>query len=471
MTRGSHPFDSYALHKARHHANLSLSQLANLVGTTKAQIIRYESGSARPEPGRLAQLARALKTSALTLIGTTVEQATLTELRAAAGLTAAATAEALGMSRSTYRILEHEGRYPHGRERVVEQLACVLGTLPGQIRTAVARTPAVEERRLRLISLTEELTELLWSPYAEPAVEHGSERIAALADIAGQPVEQVQRLMAYLLDLGRGHVLRHLGSLGEAAYAQTARQRVQARRRSVHLRDTLKMWPDVLVEALDWLSDALTSKEWRSLVRVARAEHDAVPGVPVADGRELTALLSRCTLLCPGVPAVPGPALPASPRTTPARTLARVVAVANGPRIRLSPRGSVYGRASAPLYAFLHPQVDASPELFNIRYSPKDIRLLGFPRKAGTTGARETTPDDVSGADEDLFLLTTEAAQRSTTRRRKEPQLNWAPPVPMLLPEVGGCADEEASATREHPLFAELAEDGLSENRIQLDGR
>jgi len=57
---GAGQFDGAALRRFRRGAGLSQQRVADLVGSTRWQVIAYEQGRAVPEPGRLAALARAV---------------------------------------------------------------------------------------------------------------------------------------------------------------------------------------------------------------------------------------------------------------------------------------------------------------------------------------------------------------------------------------------------------------------------
>lgn len=93
--RGQASFDRVAMKSmrttfprpGRGRPGLSLDELADRVGTSRRQLIRYEKGEATPEPARIAALAAALECEARELSGVTPDADTLRTLRRSAGLT------------------------------------------------------------------------------------------------------------------------------------------------------------------------------------------------------------------------------------------------------------------------------------------------------------------------------------------------------------------------------------------------
>ncbi|WP_160050124.1 MULTISPECIES: helix-turn-helix transcriptional regulator [unclassified Nocardiopsis] len=96
MPRGKGlPLDPTRLRAARTAAGLSQRQVAEALGTTRQQVIRYEGGQERPEVKRLAALARAIGVSVGDLVVEGALPAGLAGLRVGAGLTLAAAATAV----------------------------------------------------------------------------------------------------------------------------------------------------------------------------------------------------------------------------------------------------------------------------------------------------------------------------------------------------------------------------------------
>lgn len=96
MARGKGlPLDPARLRAARTAAGLSQRQVAEALGTTRQQLIRYESGAERPEVTRLAALAAAVGVGVGDLVQEGALPAGLAGLRVEAGLTLAAAAGAV----------------------------------------------------------------------------------------------------------------------------------------------------------------------------------------------------------------------------------------------------------------------------------------------------------------------------------------------------------------------------------------
>lgn len=96
MARGKGlPLDPVRLRAARTAAGLSQRQVAEALGTTRQQLIRYESGAERPEVTRLAALAAAVGVGVGDLVQEGALPAGLAGLRVEAGLTLAAAATAV----------------------------------------------------------------------------------------------------------------------------------------------------------------------------------------------------------------------------------------------------------------------------------------------------------------------------------------------------------------------------------------
>ncbi|OXM56415.1 hypothetical protein CFP71_13380 [Amycolatopsis thailandensis] len=93
--RGQASFDRVAMKSTRTafprpdrgRDGLSLDELADRVGTSRRQLVRYEMGEATPEPARIAALAAALECDVRELSGVAPDADTLRTLRRNAGLT------------------------------------------------------------------------------------------------------------------------------------------------------------------------------------------------------------------------------------------------------------------------------------------------------------------------------------------------------------------------------------------------
>ena len=118
-------FDPAALVRLRRARGLTQDALGELVGLSRPALIAYEKGQRTPGPTILHRLAAALDVDVLKLTSATLRSATMTDLRARAGLTKTTLAEALGVRRHTYDRIERGVRQPE--PELLPQLASILG--------------------------------------------------------------------------------------------------------------------------------------------------------------------------------------------------------------------------------------------------------------------------------------------------------------------------------------------------------
>ncbi|MGW4528882.1 helix-turn-helix domain-containing protein [Amycolatopsis sp. NPDC004378] len=162
--RGQASFDGAALKRIRTtmprtdrgRPGLSLDELADRVGTSRRQLIRYEKGQATPEPARIARLASALDCDVRELTGADPDQVDLAVLRRGAGLTLRAAAARLRpllarprLRCSDWLLGEAEAgrlpaawRPPENRTRLVAALASVYQQPTDRVDVAVPAIPA-----------------------------------------------------------------------------------------------------------------------------------------------------------------------------------------------------------------------------------------------------------------------------------------------------------------------------------------
>ncbi len=124
---------------ARTAAGLTQTQLAQLLGYRHGQgpVGAWERSERRPDPPTLARIAQALAVAIDDLLEPDIELC-LELLRVRAGLTQAHVAEQLGVSRTTWALLEQGGRPLTADE--TEPVAQALGSSSDQIRAAVNTT-------------------------------------------------------------------------------------------------------------------------------------------------------------------------------------------------------------------------------------------------------------------------------------------------------------------------------------------
>ncbi|WP_439675639.1 helix-turn-helix domain-containing protein [Embleya sp. MST-111070] len=344
MPRGMTPFSGAALQKARAHHGMSVAALARLVGCGKAQIIEYEQGRRAPEPARLVRLATELAVPPLVLMGVNPRRTTLADLRAAAGLTADELATVLGMSRTTYRLLETQGHFPPGRDETIVKLTARLGPYR-TVQRALANVS--RERKAEILRITEILDELMYAPNVPARVSADDPYLRRLAELSRCPTQQLRRLLNHLLDSGRQLiVVDYIGQV-QARFAQHDTVRQNANTLREQARTELQSWPHLAADAIDWLPEALTQRQWKAVVRLSAAEHvEGIPGLPVREVAALESLLHRT--------------LTGYPRAGDMRHLPRIapfrlVYGPAGERLRFSARGRHYCTTTSPIYAALYP--------------------------------------------------------------------------------------------------------------------
>jgi transcriptional regulator with XRE-family HTH domain len=130
-------FNGQELRIRRESAGLSVSELASLAGVARQDVSRYESGTMKPGPDRLAALAAAVGGAPLDLVDREELGEGLKALRAAVGLTQADLAGQSGPDMTVSRLKSLElgqvRRLPHADAAA---LAVALGTTVVAVRAA-----------------------------------------------------------------------------------------------------------------------------------------------------------------------------------------------------------------------------------------------------------------------------------------------------------------------------------------------
>jgi transcriptional regulator with XRE-family HTH domain len=272
MARGTGTFDGNALRQARQAAGLSAKQLAERVGTSKAAVLAYETGKRIPEADRVAQLAECLNLSRFVLCPPEHTELVLEAVRRGQGLTAAELAKRIGVSRSTYRRLEQEGWLPsRGGGSVPVRLAEVLEFSVEGMKEVLANHPAAAARRA---ALSDQLASLFKRAHIanRPAVAEPDEAaVREIAELLGHPVGLVCRLVNHELGLYRQQLRQRDGYALDVSYAQNDWVRLQAESRveraNLLMESAAERAATFLVR---FLAEALTFREWRVLVYMAR---------------------------------------------------------------------------------------------------------------------------------------------------------------------------------------------------------
>jgi transcriptional regulator with XRE-family HTH domain len=113
------------------------ADLSRASGASRADITKYESGQASPQPPRLAVIAAALGVPAASLLEPPPGGPGLAHLRAAAGLTQAGLAAMTGIGLSRYELAEVGLRRLADED--ITRVAAATGTTARQVRAAHQR--------------------------------------------------------------------------------------------------------------------------------------------------------------------------------------------------------------------------------------------------------------------------------------------------------------------------------------------
>jgi transcriptional regulator with XRE-family HTH domain len=130
-------FEPAALVRLRRAKQLSHDALAELVASARPTLIAYEQGSRTPGPAALHRLAGALGVDVLELTSTTLERATLADLRARVGLSKTEISARLGLQRHTYDRIERGARDLEAD--TADSLAALLGVSAAAVKAAYER--------------------------------------------------------------------------------------------------------------------------------------------------------------------------------------------------------------------------------------------------------------------------------------------------------------------------------------------
>ncbi|MGW4912480.1 helix-turn-helix domain-containing protein [Streptomyces sp. NPDC004270] len=295
MARGTAPFSSAALREVRRRRRvdgrlLSAAELARRVGTSKSRILAYEKGTSVPEPQRIEQLAEVFGIPPRRLSPAVPDAADgIRRLRVAAGLTSAEAAERLGISRNTYRDLELHAKLPARRYATLPQrLAEVFEVSPRTVHRSLDSHPQAAERRQEIARL---LTALFRRAHetGRPAVVGADEpELRALAPLLRRSVGMTCRLVDHELGRLRGYLRERAAEEATAAYGQDEDDIRRARDQVKQLTERIER--AAVQAAVSWtrfLAEAMTSRQWRLVVRLLNAE--AVPEARLLDFGELEA--------------------------------------------------------------------------------------------------------------------------------------------------------------------------------------
>ncbi|MEV5316108.1 helix-turn-helix domain-containing protein [Streptomyces sp. NPDC052687] len=283
MARGTAPFNPEALRDIRRRRRvdgrlLSSAELARRLGTSKSRVLAYEKGTSVPEPGRIEQLAKVfgIQPRHLCTPSSDAENG-IRHLRAAAGLTAAETADFLGVSRTTYRDLElfaqlparHDGTVPH-------RLAAAFSVNVRTVHRALTSHPEAVRRRAELTRLLDALFARAHEEFQVAAVHADEPDLKAVAALLRRPVGMTCRLVNHEIGRLRGDLKERALARATAAYAQNRTDMDRATVRAELLSERIERAAIAAASALPrFLSEAMPSRQWRLTVRLLNGE--AVP--------------------------------------------------------------------------------------------------------------------------------------------------------------------------------------------------
>ncbi|MGW1226601.1 helix-turn-helix domain-containing protein [Streptomyces sp. NPDC002530] len=279
MARGAGKFDAAILRHLRATREvdgrlLSASDLARMLGTSKARVLEYEHETSVPEAGRVAEIAQIFKVNPRELYKALpaghVDQ--LKDLRSYAGLTAHDLASKIGVSRATYRDIERRAILPARHDGTVQlQIASALNLPPGMIHKALEHHPAATERRLTVARLIEDLFERATVPHRSIVVGAEDDDVLQIAAEFRRPASVVCRLLNYDLDRYRS-LLKHYKTIEiELEYAQDEGEQDALRHALADLRGQVRRRPiDVASAQLRFLAEAMSGQQWRTMVDLAR---------------------------------------------------------------------------------------------------------------------------------------------------------------------------------------------------------
>ncbi|MGW8974134.1 helix-turn-helix domain-containing protein [Streptomyces platensis] len=281
-------FDGDALRLARRAKGLSAAELAVRLGTSKAAILAYESGKRVPEARRVAQLAQALDVHGAAFCLPDDTELVLAAMRRHQGLTAAKLAEVIGVSRSTYRRIEQEARLPsRGGGAVPVRLAEALGVPLHRIQRALEIHPSAVARRAKVADHLVGLFQRAHHLDRPAVVDPGEAQLRDIAMLLGHATSLVCRLVNHELGEYRTLLKQRDQLAVEVSYAQNDRIRRIAEYRvaqqSERIAGAAERSTDFLIR---FLAEALTFRQWRTLVYMARMVLVAHPHAPLHEFTE-----------------------------------------------------------------------------------------------------------------------------------------------------------------------------------------
>lgn len=279
MARGTAKFDSAILQRLRATREvgghlLSATELAKLLGTSKARVLAYEAGSSVPEPGRIRELAQIFRVHPRELYEPTrgrYDQ--IKDLRSYAGLTAAELAAQIGVSRTTYRDIETLAILPVRDDGTLPlRLSEALGIPLRMVHRSLDHHPVAADRRAAIAKHLTSIFDRAHVQYQPAVVDPNEAPLVEITELLRRPTSVVCRLVNHELGLYRNLLKRHAIASLSVAYAQSAKAAEDAAREGEVLERQITEHPVRAASTLvRFLAEAMTSQQWRTVVTLLEA--------------------------------------------------------------------------------------------------------------------------------------------------------------------------------------------------------
>ncbi|WP_331718213.1 helix-turn-helix domain-containing protein (plasmid) [Streptomyces virginiae] len=341
MARGTGSFDGESLRSVRRRRGLTAAGLAELVGTTKAMILAYENGRHVPESRRAQQLTRALNLPDVSLLwhpssfenvptlhslcaqlelpedefrellglnpsnrfsepllSRSIE--TISTIRQRTGMTVAEVAKKADVGLSSYRRIEQEAMLPvRGRAGIPHRLANVLGVPFFRVQRALDHHPRAVLRQYEIAKIMESLIARYCGPSKVPSVACEDEDLRKLAALLRQPLTLVARVAEHELRQHQALLRRRMEMMMAASFPLSEEVDYSRERRQRSVERAISYAPyRAGLRITRFLSDAMTSRQWRSLCSIVQRLmiHERPLATGLSDQQEpdlWPALLSR----------------------------------------------------------------------------------------------------------------------------------------------------------------------------------
>ena len=283
VARGTAEFNGRNLRELRTNQQvggrpLSAQALADLVGTSKARILAYETNKSVPEPRRIAQLAEVFGVTAAELCQTDTGHPTVRDLRCQAGLTAAEVAEFIGVSRTSYRNIERLAQLPVRDNSVVRMnLAVCLEISRADIDRALYQHPLAIARRAQITDCMAQLFRHAQRVHKPAVVNPGDPRIVHIAQLLQRLPSVVCRLVNDELNLYRSLLKEQSYAEVDSAFAQSEQARLRARRKRLEIVGLIETAPVRSADTLSsFLTEAMSAREWRLMVDLSYLDPNGI---------------------------------------------------------------------------------------------------------------------------------------------------------------------------------------------------